>query len=613
MDAEQKLSPLEAVRAAAEAKAAAEAEAEAAASALPKRDPTSPRTVDGAQLARLKYWSQRKPTVALMGEFSAGKSTLLNFLIEEDLLPTRATATELPPVWFSYGKSGSYYVTSAGDRVPLDRNDLAQVDRSARYIRLFVEAEILEHCDVIDTPGISDPNLAVETWRIAAGFANMVLWCTSATQAWRQTEYSAWTSLPERLRKHSILVVTRADKLTTDADKEKVNRRMARETQELFAGRVFMSTPNAVLAKAELANGTETPLWDESGAGPLLDNLVAQLEGVYEDRLEMFQRYELADGEAEVEYEAATPSVVYDAEPDEAEEVETEQGFDETPDEAVAVEESQDEFAPEADASAHVEAEVQPEAEVEAEEEVQPSAVEAEVEAEPAAEEPWVDMSSPEATVDLLDSGFELNEESNGDDTALTDATSSRDDTETDLADEPEVEERLSVASDDDSGDAEEVADEASDETQAVKKSVLEPTHGAYLKQSYEERQRTAPEPEDRAKWDQDLADALSGAAERDSSATTESDEVVAEPAASTDEALPSEVQLWREIVARFPENPSNNQIVSMIEQLLTEIYADKSPQKGNESDSGHATGGALDDPEGSKKDTTSGGWRRLA
>ena len=35
----------------------------------------------------------RVPRIALMGEFSAGKSTLLNLLIERDLIPTRATAT----------------------------------------------------------------------------------------------------------------------------------------------------------------------------------------------------------------------------------------------------------------------------------------------------------------------------------------------------------------------------------------------------------------------------------------------------------------------------------------------------------------------------------------
>lgn len=269
------------------------------------------RSVSLSKYKRLEDWSQRKPRLALMGEFSAGKSTLLNFLIEEEVLPTRATATELPPVWFSYGNSGSYWVGEDGDRNQITVNQLSDVPPSARYVRLFVEAEILEHCDVIDTPGISDPNLAVETWRVAAGYANMVMWCTSATQAWRQTERSAWLSLPERLRKHSILVVTRSDKLLTEQDRDKVARRMAREAEEYFAGTVFMSTPNAVQAKAELASGQETPLWNASGAGPLLDMLASRLEGIYEDKAALFSRYSVAEGQEKAQ--PAAPAATNEA------------------------------------------------------------------------------------------------------------------------------------------------------------------------------------------------------------------------------------------------------------------------------------------------------------
>ena len=45
----------------------------------------------------------QKPRVVLMGEFSAGKSTLSNILLEGAPLPMRVTATRLPPVHISYG------------------------------------------------------------------------------------------------------------------------------------------------------------------------------------------------------------------------------------------------------------------------------------------------------------------------------------------------------------------------------------------------------------------------------------------------------------------------------------------------------------------------------
>ena len=257
-------------------------------------DRSDVRRVTQRQYDRLKAWAERRPSVALMGEFSAGKSTLMNFLIEEDLLPTRATATELPPVWLTYGRRNAHWVDCDGLSHPLDLADIWSVPMTARFIRIHATAEILEHCDIIDTPGISDPNLAVDSWRHVAGQANMVLWCTSATQAWRETERSAWLSLPERLRRDSILVVTRADKLLTETDREKVRRRLARETDGLFASIVFMATHDAVQAKAELSVDAETPLWAGSGAAALLAALAERFESIYELRSALLRRYRLA-------------------------------------------------------------------------------------------------------------------------------------------------------------------------------------------------------------------------------------------------------------------------------------------------------------------------------
>ncbi|MCX8508937.1 MAG: dynamin family protein, partial [Rhodobacteraceae bacterium] len=43
-------------------------------------------------MSRIESWASRKPCIALMGEFSAGKTTLINFLLGDDVLPTRVTA-----------------------------------------------------------------------------------------------------------------------------------------------------------------------------------------------------------------------------------------------------------------------------------------------------------------------------------------------------------------------------------------------------------------------------------------------------------------------------------------------------------------------------------------
>lgn len=245
-------------------------------------------------LQRLAAWSARKPRIALMGEFSSGKSTLLNLLIGEDFLPTRVTATELPPVWFSHGAPRAYWVDRQDRRHPIGFGAWGGIPRSARYIRIFAPAAYLERCDVIDTPGISDPNLEDESWRFPVGQADFILWCTPATQAWRETERSTWASLPERLRAQSLLVVTRADKIDL-FDREKVARRLSRESAGLFQGLMFLSSVDALKGRAEIEESGDATLWEGSGAIELMERVDAGLAAVRAARQERLGFFRSAD------------------------------------------------------------------------------------------------------------------------------------------------------------------------------------------------------------------------------------------------------------------------------------------------------------------------------
>jgi hypothetical protein len=96
-----------------------------------------------------------------MGEFSAGKSTLSNLLIGAAPLPMKVTATQLPPVWISWGDGAPYREDLDGETHPIDIARLSEIDPSeTRVIRIFAKSDVLEMCDIIDMPGISDPNMA---------------------------------------------------------------------------------------------------------------------------------------------------------------------------------------------------------------------------------------------------------------------------------------------------------------------------------------------------------------------------------------------------------------------------------------------------------------------
>ena len=203
----------------------------------------------------------RKPRIAIMGEFSSGKSTLCNVLMGARPLLEKVTATQLPPVRLSYGEDDAYTMGLDGQAYDLDLADLEQVSlETTEHVRIFMKSDILRYTDLIDMPGISDPSMSSEVWERMAHLADGVLWCTHATQAWRQSESGVWSTFPEEMRRNSLLLVTRFDKILGDTDKAKVLKRVRSETAELFADVLPMSLVQAMTA------GDDEDRWQASGA-----------------------------------------------------------------------------------------------------------------------------------------------------------------------------------------------------------------------------------------------------------------------------------------------------------------------------------------------------------
>jgi hypothetical protein len=203
----------------------------------------------------------RKPRIAIMGEFSSGKSTLCNVLMGARPLLEKVTATQLPPVWISYGPDDAYTMGLDGQAYDLNLADLEQVSlETTEHVRIFMKSDILRYTDLIDMPGISDPSMSPEVWERMAHLADGVLWCTHATQAWRQSESGVWNGFPAEMRANSLLLVTRFDKILGDADKGKVLRRVRAETDGLFANVFPMSLLQAMTA------GENEAKWIQSGA-----------------------------------------------------------------------------------------------------------------------------------------------------------------------------------------------------------------------------------------------------------------------------------------------------------------------------------------------------------
>ncbi|MAY89359.1 MAG: hypothetical protein CML02_21895 [Pseudooceanicola sp.] len=213
--------------------------------------------------------SGQKPRVVLMGEFSAGKSTLSNILLEGAPLPMRVTATRLPPVHISYGAPSARAEAFDGTFSEIPDGDLELVPlEDTRAIHLTMQCDLLELCDLVDMPGISDPNMPADMWDNVIEPRDHVIWCTHATQAWRQSEAAMWEELAPSSSGANLLLITQIDKLRTPRDRVRVQRRVTREINGAFSAVYPVSLLMALDA------GEDAEAWQESGTAAFTEHLV---------------------------------------------------------------------------------------------------------------------------------------------------------------------------------------------------------------------------------------------------------------------------------------------------------------------------------------------------
>lgn len=232
-------------------------------------------------------WYTAKPVYALMGEYSAGKSTLLNLLLDQQALPTKVTATNLPPVWLTFSETG--FCQGLRFDGQLEEVDLENTSEDIRdhyvVLRMGVHAERLREADIIDTPGISDPKLDKGALNFLGDHMDFTLWLSAANQAWRQTEKMAWTGFPDHLRRDSVLLLTRADKLRSEKDLAKVVKRCGSETKDLFRDIVtLMTTKAANVDHAARTDDDADSDWVKTGGAALEAALATSLANAVKAR-----------------------------------------------------------------------------------------------------------------------------------------------------------------------------------------------------------------------------------------------------------------------------------------------------------------------------------------
>ncbi|MFZ1103546.1 MAG: dynamin family protein [Hyphomicrobiaceae bacterium] len=233
-------------------------------------------------LLRTEQRLARPLRVAICGEVNAGKSSLANLLAGIESLPTAVTTNTLIPTLLYYAAEPEIWaVRGSGKRERLRGNGKLPRQAALR-IEVGLPSPRLAAMQILDLPGFSDSRSGAPVVDPAAHHVDATIWCTVSTQAWKESERSAWSMLSPRLGARSLLVATHRDLLHRPEDRRRLMARLQEEVGTSFASIVSLATLDAIAVMGDDQRGGAG--WTASGAGPLETALAALLLNVREQR-----------------------------------------------------------------------------------------------------------------------------------------------------------------------------------------------------------------------------------------------------------------------------------------------------------------------------------------
>jgi hypothetical protein len=235
-------------------------------------------------LERTELRLDRPLRVAICGEVNAGKSSLANLLAGIESLPTAVISnTRIATLLYYAAEPEIWIVDKSGHRERL-RADRRLAQQSFFRVEVGLPSPRLRAMQLLDLPGLADPTLATPEMDLAAHHVDAAIWCTVCTQAWKESERSAWSMLPARLNTRGLLVSTHRDLLHGPGDRQKLLARLRHEVGTSFASIILLSTLDALSVMGKDHKGLPGAAWIASGAEALETALAAMLAGLREQR-----------------------------------------------------------------------------------------------------------------------------------------------------------------------------------------------------------------------------------------------------------------------------------------------------------------------------------------
>ena len=191
------------------------------------------------------------PLIAVIGQFSSGKSTFLNTLLGQDILPSGLTPVTAKAVRLKFAKMPLLSVKFInGSESLLASSDLAELNKLGEQVSgmtLYSPSEILKEINFIDTPGLNslrdaDTKETKNTLKKVSG----AIWLSLANNAAKASELESIKEILKVNDLKAICLINQKDKLSED-ELENLLKHARQTYGELFEDIIAISSKQALL------------------------------------------------------------------------------------------------------------------------------------------------------------------------------------------------------------------------------------------------------------------------------------------------------------------------------------------------------------------------------
>lgn len=221
---------------------------------------------------RLMTQLNRPTRVAVIGLAGSGKTSLINMLLGASLMPDLKGVAE---VGLSYGATARVQVVMADGTVRTGEGlvDASRIPPGAFRVSQELPDQRLKDWSFVE---VSPSHSGSERQLLdsVAKRSDIAIWCS---QQFDDRERALWSHVPEHLKDHSFLALTRADRLYMKGELAERIARLQPVVTDEFLGLYPIATLQAAAARSAAAERND-PLWQSSGGKAFFEGIRQQVD-----------------------------------------------------------------------------------------------------------------------------------------------------------------------------------------------------------------------------------------------------------------------------------------------------------------------------------------------